>query len=88
MTNEEYRARIAELEAQLKESKTTRLRCKVSAKGALQVSGLGRFPLTLYVSQWEKLIPFIPDIKAFLEANRDKFSVKPQAGGGAEPQAV
>lgn len=28
---------------------------KVSDKGALSVYGLGRFPVTLYVGQWERL---------------------------------
>ena len=29
---------------------------KVSAKGALSRYGLGRFPVTLYASQWRKII--------------------------------
>jgi hypothetical protein len=29
---------------------------KVSAKGALSRYGLGRFPVTLYASQWRKVI--------------------------------
>ena len=28
---------------------------KVSAKGALSVYGMGRFPVTLYAAQWERL---------------------------------
>jgi len=31
------------------------LSCKVSEKGALSVYGLGRFPVTLYRGQWERL---------------------------------
>ena len=36
-------------------SKPTTLTYKVSAKGALSVYGMGRFPVTLYAEQWERL---------------------------------
>ena len=32
-----------------------KLTYKVSAKGAVSVYGMGRFPVTLYVEQWERL---------------------------------
>lgn len=43
-----------------------KLTCKVSEKGALSVYGLGRWPITLYRGQWERLIPFIPEITKFI----------------------
>ncbi len=33
----------------------TQLTYKVSGKGALSVYGMGRFPVTLYAEQWERL---------------------------------
>lgn len=52
------------------------LRCKVSEKGALSIYGLGRFPVTLYKGQWERLIGFIPTVQAFIEANAATLAVK------------
>lgn len=49
---------------------------KVSEKGALSVYGLGRFPVSLYRGQWERLIQVIPQLQAFIEANRDKLAEK------------
>jgi len=54
---------------------------KVSGKGALSVYGLGRFPVTLYRGQWERLGAAMPEIAAFIDANAALLSVKP--GGGA-----
>jgi len=42
------------------------LTLKVSEKGALSVYGLGRFPVTLYKEQWEKLLTMDKDIRAFI----------------------
>lgn len=55
-----------------------KLTCKVSEKGAVAVYGLGRFPVTLYRSQWEKLIEFVRDgaVSDFIEANASALSVK------------
>jgi hypothetical protein len=45
------------------------LTMKVSAKGALSIYGLGRFPVTLYKEQWERLLGASDDIHAFLAEN-------------------
>jgi len=50
---EELAAMLAAAQAKL--AQTSALRFKVSEKGALSCYGLGRFPLTLYASQWERL---------------------------------
>jgi hypothetical protein len=53
-----------------------KITCKVSEKGALSVYGLGRFPVTLYSGQWERLIEAVPTIQAFATANASLLAVK------------
>lgn len=55
--------------AALKAKPTQKLTLKIGEKGALSVYGMGRFPVTLYKSQWLKLIDAINDIKTFIVAN-------------------
>jgi hypothetical protein len=55
---------------------TSRLSLKVSEKGALSVYGLGRFPVSLYREQWERLLGVSEDIKAFIVANSASLKVK------------
>lgn len=43
-----------------------RLYCKVSPKGAVSLYGLQRMPVTLYLEQWERLLAFGDEIKAFI----------------------
>ena len=52
------------------------LYCKVSEKGAISVYGLQRMPVTLYVEQWDRLLEFAEDIKAFLKENDSKLKRK------------
>lgn len=49
---------------------------KVSEKGAVSVYGLGRFPVTLYREQWEKLLAVADDIKKFIADNKSRLKVK------------
>lgn len=49
---------------------------KVSTKGALSVYGMGRFPVTLYSSQWLALLDKASEIKAFITANESTLKVK------------
>lgn len=53
-----------------------RLTCKVSEKGALSVYGLGRFPVTLYSGQWERLFAARDMIAAFAKANASLLATK------------
>jgi len=46
--------RRAELEGRLAKGGT--ISFKVSEKGAVSVYGLGRFPVTLYLEQWDALL--------------------------------
>ena len=49
---------------------------RVSEKGAVSVYGMGRFPVTLYQEQWDKLLSAIDDLKAFIETNRHRLKKK------------
>lgn len=44
--------------------------------GAVSLYGMGRFPVTLYGSQWERLLNEADTIRAFLKANAALLSVK------------
>lgn len=52
---------------------------KVTEKGGLSVYGLGRFPVTLYRGQWERLLAAKEEIEAFIETNKALLSVKDEA---------
>ncbi len=49
---------------------------RVSEKGALSVYGLGRFPVTLYREQWEKLLAMAGEIKAFIVEHDSQLKKK------------
>ena len=49
---------------------------KVSTKGALSVYGLGRFPVTLYKEQWERLLVKIEDLKRFIKDNESRLRTR------------
>ena len=67
MTTQEILAKVASGEVQPGEAATLiaamnangksvgELTYKVSGKGAVSVYGMGRFPVTLYAAQWERL---------------------------------
>ena len=55
---------------------TNRLALKVSEKGALSVYGLQRMPVTLYVEQWERLLAYADELKAFAKANDKRLTRK------------
>ena len=65
----------AENEA-LKKRQTGSVSLKVSEKGAVSVYGLGRFPVTLYQEQWQKLLAMADEIKQFIEENKSRLKVK------------
>ncbi len=43
-------------------------------KKNVKVTGLGRYPVTLYAPQWMRLLQFAPRIQEYIEANRDQLS--------------
>ena len=69
-------ARIAELEKQVGTKRTGRLEFRVSEKGGVSVYGLGRFPVTLYYEQWQRLLGASEDLQKFLEENKSKLKLK------------
>ena len=75
-TKEELLARIAELEKQVGTKKTGRLEFRVGEKGGVSVYGLGRFPVTLYYEQWQRLLGAAEDLRNFLEENKGRLKLK------------
>lgn len=73
---EELKARVAELEKNEAKKRSGRLEFRVSEKGGVSVYGLGRFPVTLYYEQWTRLLDAVPDLKQFIEENKDKLKLK------------
>ena len=60
----------------LKKTASHGLSLKVSEKGGLSVYGLGRFPVTLYKEQWQKLLGLADEIRAFIEVNDGELKSK------------
>lgn len=79
----DVQALIAGLQAKAA-AKVTALSFKVTAKkadgsgtdGAISLYGLGRFPVTLYAGQWERVIAAVPQLEAFIKANAGVISRK------------
>ena len=80
MTPEEMQAEMdrlkAENEALKKPAARGTISFKVSEKGAVSVYGLGRFPVTLYKEQWEKLLDRNEEIRTFMADNASKLKLK------------
>ncbi len=71
-SEEEMQAEIERLRAEnekLKKPARGSTSMKVSEKGGLSVYGLGRFPVTLYREQWEKLLAMSDQIREFIQEN-------------------
>lgn len=49
---------------------------KVSEKGAISIYGMGKWPITLYKSQWDKLYAVMDDIEIFRQENDGQLSSK------------
>jgi len=70
---DQLRAEVARLR---KATAPRPLTFKVGQKGGVAVYGLGRFPVTLYVEQWDRLIAEIDALHGFLEEHRLYLRVK------------
>jgi hypothetical protein len=75
-TKEELLARIAELEKLAGSKRSGKLEFKVGEKGGVSVYGLGRFPVTLYYEQWNRLLDAAESLRIFLEDNKGKLKLK------------
>ena len=82
MAEESVEEKLARLEAEnqaLKKQvdrKPGELRLKVSEKGGLSIYGLGRFPVTLYKEQWNRLLDHADEIREFLKSNDQQLKAK------------
>jgi hypothetical protein len=72
MAEEDLKAELERLRAEneaLKKPGRGQISIKVSEKGAVSVYGMGRFPVTLYKEQWDRLLGAADQIKAFIKDN-------------------
>ncbi len=79
MTSEQMKEELERLRTEneaLKKRSEEGLSLKVSQKGGVSVYGLGRFPVTLYKEQWEKLLDISDDIRAFIKENEPQLKTK------------
>jgi len=79
MTSEQMKEELERLRTEneaLKKRSEEGLSLKVSQKGGVSVYGLGRFPVTLYKEQWEKLLDISDDIRTFIQANEPQLKTK------------
>src|SRR5580765_7361769 len=78
-TYEELKAKLSQLEKEVETKKRSGdLIFKVGEKGGVSVYGLGRFPVTLYYEQWNRLLGAADEIKQFMEDNKSKLKLKEQ----------
>jgi len=79
MADEDVNAELERLRAEnaaLKNRSQRGISLKVSEKGGVSVYGLGRFPVTLYKEQWQRLLDMADDIRSFIRENEAKLKVK------------
>ena len=84
MSNQDPKAMAEELERLKAENEQLKAKrkgageiyFKVSEKGALSVYGLGRFPVTLYKEQWERLLAKLDELKQFIKDNESKLRTR------------
>ena len=71
-------AQLITLVQQMQAQPAKRITLKVSEKGGLSCYGLGRFPVTLYRSQWERLLApdTVKQVQDFITANAALLAVK------------
>ena len=77
-SEEELKTEIERLRAENAALKKPRgqVYLKVSEKGGLSVYGMGRFPVTLYREQWEKLLGMADSIRQFIKDNDSSLKKK------------
>ena len=69
-SDDEMKRELERLRAEnetLKQTKSDNISFKVGQKGGMSMYGLGRFPVTLYKSQWLILLDTTDKIKEFLK---------------------
>ena len=84
MSEDEVQSELERLRAENERLKQQRAKgggvsFRVSEKGAVSVYGLGRFPVTLYQEQWDKLLGHVEELRRFIEENRASLKKKETA---------
>lgn len=83
MSRKELEAELDRISSELKEEKKknarksyakAELEIKVSKKGAVQINGLRKLPITIYRQEWERLFPIIDKIKQFIVDHPDELT--------------
>jgi hypothetical protein len=73
----QLKAELAEVKKELANANAKKNRAegaltlKVSQKGCVSVYGMGRFPQSLYKSQWKRLAKEMDNIMEFIKVNED-----------------
>ena len=76
-TYEELKAKLSQLEKEVETKKRSgEMTFKVGEKDSVSVYGLGRFPVTLYYEQWNRLLGAAEDLKKFMEENKSRLKLK------------
>ncbi len=81
MADEDLKAELERLRAEndaLKRPARGQVSVRVSEKGGVSVYGLGRFPVTLYKEQWERLLANADMIRTFIRENDHLLKKKEQ----------
>ncbi|HJY81591.1 MAG TPA: hypothetical protein VKK81_10980 [Candidatus Binatia bacterium] len=79
MADDTVQAELERLRAEnaaLKSKAAKGITLKVSEKGGVSVYGLGRFPVTLYKEQWEKVLGMVDDIRMFIAEHEAELKTK------------
>ncbi len=80
MTNLEVMKAVAEGKMTAEEGerllKEKKLKLKVSNKGAVQLDGLRRFPVTLYKKEWQAVLEMKDSILKFIQENDKRLTEK------------
>lgn len=72
MSKDELIAALAVAENKAKKS----IVVKVSPKGAVQVNGIRKFPVTFYKDEWSIILGMKEEIETFIEDNQDRLTSK------------
>lgn len=81
MSDDDLKAELEKLKAEnakLKKGSGVKkeISFKVSQKGAVSVYGMGRFPVTLYKEQWNRLLAKKEELLSFIEENDADLKTK------------
>ena len=79
MSDEDLRLELERLRAeneQLKSKGVRKLSMKISEKGGISLYGVGRFPVTLYKEQWQRVLGMAGEIEEFIKKNESLLKTK------------